>query len=577
MARPLPKALLSQDFDSRFIYGLPDAKKSVPLAPSHPTQTNAWIDKLLELNKADVDHKGDKIPTTAGLVDTMKRYDAIFGEIINQTGKYSEKLASLQIKAWGGVMQLLECMVKGSHRYAKQTAHLQEEAKAILSERKTREFSDKRNEEEFNYEKASIRAQLRNAESQAEALVIENRILKREKDALREVIRVYIQSGMEITAEGKAKTPEELSKPQSMPKRSSSKESAVTLQEKHFQTIMALDVDMNTALDEVYHESNNFQGLLSKLSKVLVSSQQPQQNNNKDTISSGKTLSERGLVVSHTAKQLDYQKAALFRNTATQVDEKDVMGALDLSPNAGLVRIHIREALPLIPWEEVAKIPSVPSQLEAFMVYKYSIKRIPSLQWLHQLIYAIYRDRIQYNQLLSLQANEKRDVVYIRPSLSTYVYTIFFQNRFQVSSSIDVQCATLLQAISFHCERSPRVRLFAAMIGLQRAGAYTMDNCDSDFIISIFDAIFNCSQFCIDPRTHIEMIPLAFSYELVETLIGSSSTECASECSKGIRALDTSGPSDSFVSVDEVITVLVRALYNLKEMSTFVLFEGSNG
>lgn len=532
----LPKSILSQQFDASLIY-IPSDKALQP--PTHVTEAHEWIDRLLVLNKEGIKTKGGSIPSVDVLVESMQRYDAIFAEIIKQTRVYSNRIAGLEEKAWSGVMELLECIIKSFHRHTKQTVHIQEEAKQVLAQKRDKEIVEKKRIEEFNFEKTSLRAQVRNLEGAVESLALENRILRREKDALRDVVREYISGGVDLafgsppadTASATTKTPSAV--PQSY-----------THQQSNLHKIKRLDIEMNTVLDESLNEANKCAHLLTKLTTEW---KKKQFEDYKSTMKSLANLKY---------SSYDYSPIITFEECGVQVDEKDIYGATDVNAADLLMKLLKKDPLPFIPWDNISRIPVQPSLLEQYMHRTYNVTRIPSIEWLHQLIYSVYKDKILHDQLLLATPN---GAAQLKPSLAQYIYDTYFTKRFQMTSAVDVQCTIMLRAIETYLDSSSRVRLFARCLGYHslKVATVPLDACDCEFLLNTFHAIFASNQVITDPKTLAPAIPLAFIYDLIQNLLGVWSLDTALECSKGIRALDSCGPKDSCVLVDDAVVVFI--------------------
>lgn len=151
----LPNSLLAQRFDPSLVY-IPKDKGLEP--PQHVSDAYDWIDKLIALNNDNSAKIKGTIPTIYTLVDCMQRYDAIFCEIAKQISVFSERISSYQLSSWKAVMQLLESIIKSFHRHTKETKHVQEKAKSVIKHSREKEAEDKRNIEQFNFERASMRA-----------------------------------------------------------------------------------------------------------------------------------------------------------------------------------------------------------------------------------------------------------------------------------------------------------------------------------------------------------------------------------------------------------------------------------
>lgn len=430
MARRLPKSLLTHDFDPSL---LQLAASKEQFIPQHASRAYEWIEDLLK--KSEPSKKTTTFHSTSAMVETMHQYDLIFQELIQQTHNYSHRIANLQEQAWKGVMVLIEGIIKTYHRHAKQTQHLQDEAKSILQKKRNHELIEKQQFQEYNFEKASLRAHIRNIEGELESLSQENRILRRERNYLRSVVKEYIQSGVDFSAEGE-----------------SGDSFAVTLthgdltsvQQHQLATIQKLDVDMNSALDENLLEYNRFSSLVHDLTELWEKNEHPQ-----ELRVASKSLARLKLV------KEDYSPALTFSDKGVQADEKDVHGVLDSETNANYLKISKNDVYPTIPWDDLLRIPPQPSQLSVHMSRVYEVKRIPSLEWLHQQIYSVYHDKIQYDKITASAEKGRKK---LEMSFAKYIHHEYLAKRFHLPSNVDIQCALLLRAVEVYMDSSSRVR-----------------------------------------------------------------------------------------------------------------------
>ena len=429
MARRLPKSLLTHDFDSSLLQ-LSASKEH--FIPQHASRAYEWIEDLLR--KSEPSKKQTTFHSTSAMVETMHQYDLIFQELIRQTHNYSHRIANLQEQAWKGVMLLIDEIIKTYHRHAKQTQHLQDEATSILQKKKNHELIEKQQFQEYNFEKASLRAHIRNIEGELESLSQENRILRRERNYLRSVVREFIQSGVDFSSEGEwgssfavTPTPGDLH----------------SIQQHQLAAIQALDVGMNSALDDSLLEYNRFSSIVHELTQLWEKNECPQ-----ELKVASKSLARLKLMTE------DYSPALTFSNIGMQVDEKDVYGVLDSDASANFLKISKIEVYPLIPWDDLLRVPPLPSQLSMHMSRAYEVKRIPSLEWLHQQIYAIYEDKIQYDKIIeSTDMGRKK----MEMSFAKYIHREYLAKRFHLPSNVDIQCALLLRAVEVYMDSSSRV------------------------------------------------------------------------------------------------------------------------
>lgn len=137
-------------------------------------------------------------------------------------------------------------------------------------------------------------------------------------------------------------------------------------------------------------------------------------------------------------------------------------GLVEAIVDENLIELSLTHSLQKIPWDELAKLPQVPSAIEAHLCNHFTARRIPSLDWLHQTIFSVYRDRSVLTPSLE-QSSE------MRVSMAAYIYQVFFKSRFTLQSAVDVQTTLLVRAVEAYTDSSIRVRLFARALGMQNA------------------------------------------------------------------------------------------------------------
>jgi hypothetical protein len=128
-----------------------------------PLLTN-WIDELVSLTEKSLPVRNT--PTTEQLVESLQRYDAVFRELMRQTGKYSVNITRMFAKTWTGTLNLMDYMVKSYHRYVTTTDHLQEQARQLLKQRAAQVASTALQKEEFVLERTALRAQIRTLQAE---------------------------------------------------------------------------------------------------------------------------------------------------------------------------------------------------------------------------------------------------------------------------------------------------------------------------------------------------------------------------------------------------------------------------
>lgn len=417
MARRLPRSLLDHRFDPTLL----DHRLSEQ-PPRDTSRAIDWIEGMLE-------QRGSQRTwdSTAGMVETMHHFDLVFEELQDQISRYSPRIARLQGLAWKGVLALLKGLIKTYHRHAKQTQHLREEAQAILKKHQRHELAQRQQSEDYTFDKASLRAQIRNVQGELESLAQENRVLSRERNYLRAVVRDFIHSGVDFNGTEEA-APEDMR----------------DVQRSQLAMVQSLDVGMNAALDESLLEYHRFSSLVHQLTDLWESNEQPP----------SLRVASKSLARVTLPKE-DFSPAVTYSDVGVQVDEKDLHGVLESESSVLVLDMSKRDILPMIPWDVLLPVPPLSSHLAKFMGKSYEVKRIPSLEWLHQQIYAMYEDKILFDKVLDSSEEGRRQM---RVSFAEFIHNEYFTKRFHLPSNVDIQCALLLRAVEVYMDSSSRVR-----------------------------------------------------------------------------------------------------------------------
>lgn len=130
---------VSHDYDPRVVFHT--YSSNVP-------HLQSWIDELINLTEQNL--PSTSFPTTDSLVESLQRYDAVYKELLRQTGIFSDPLQKMYSQLWKGVMLLMTFMIKSYNRYVKHTSHLQAQAQQLLSDRQKGEAASKVQKEEFD-------------------------------------------------------------------------------------------------------------------------------------------------------------------------------------------------------------------------------------------------------------------------------------------------------------------------------------------------------------------------------------------------------------------------------------------
>lgn len=161
----------------------------------------SWIEdilgqteKELRYNTSHSNSSSSSFPTTDDLVIALKRYDAIFKELLHITESFIPDIVKLFSKVWANVLKLMTFMIKSYHRYVKHTENLQTETENLLTERQRTQASFNVKNEEYNLERTSLRATIRCQESELDILRNSQRLLESENTKLRTTIKEFLHS-----------------------------------------------------------------------------------------------------------------------------------------------------------------------------------------------------------------------------------------------------------------------------------------------------------------------------------------------------------------------------------------------
>lgn len=151
---------------------------------------DTWIDEMINLSLSSFSTK--TFSTTDQLVESLKRYDVCFRELLKQTKVYSAELSHTFGKLWIGVMKLLDSMIRMYHRHIYQSSHMQNQARQLIAEKQAQVAANKIADEEKELDRTSLRATIRNLEGEIETLRYANREYERENLQLRVLVETYI-------------------------------------------------------------------------------------------------------------------------------------------------------------------------------------------------------------------------------------------------------------------------------------------------------------------------------------------------------------------------------------------------
>lgn len=420
---------------------------------------STWIDEIIRLTENSLPAKAN--PTTDELVDAVSRYDACFREMLKQTNIFSPDLTRIYSKLWIGVLQLLDQMVKIYHRHVMQTASLQDQARDLIRQRQAQVTATKIKQDEDVLERTGLRATIRNLEGEIIALKCDNRELDRQNRALRAVVDTYIdvrdfdQSLLSLVHAEREKE-----------KPVAAKRTVIESQRCHINELNKLEVEMNEILSCVQNEEDRQNALFSQFSSLIE-------------------RSENLLISASSGKDMHAPMAPVTKDFSVQVDEKNLFGLV------GDVDEIVMEELPEYPPGELTvnletEGRGVPYVLRRKMTSFPHVLRIPSLEWIDQIIMSVYCSKIRHdmqysNQLLAVGKLDLAEFVYL-----------YFQNMYGLPALTDMQVMVMLRACQYHSKASKRVFLFAVQLGLFRPDdSPDMDKRDTDLILTVIRSLMD--------------------------------------------------------------------------------------
>lgn len=458
-------------------------------------QLFSWIDELILSTESSLSIR--TFPATEELVESVYRYDTVFRELLRQTKLFSENLCSLYAKSWIGVLNLLEYMIKLFHRHVTHTSKLQEDAQKYLSEKQAHIITSKFKLEEAELEQTNLRAKIRNLEAEVQAVLASRESLEKENDQLRSVIEEYmkgkdqfedIDADMTDTASNSDDVARDCWDPGNTLK--SAAEAGAT----QLRVLNRLDSAMNDVLFNVTREEDRQRVILADLNRLI--SNNPDAFGGSAALNSAlvKAISMRGPPGGTTPTVTVEFK----RDIGIQVDEKDKYGVVDdIGPTT--VRdvfddIDIKSP-PIKPEAIVQKGLNIPFSLRLKMKKFPEVMRIPSLDWLNQMIMALYMEKLAVDSKLLNNQNPTTAVtssaLAVSPSskpiklpLPAFLYQ-YCVKQYGITAISDIQIVQIIKACEFH-KSSKRVQLFSRQLGVADKEAFPeLDIRDTDFILSL--------------------------------------------------------------------------------------------
>lgn len=386
---------------------------------------STWIDEMVQLTQTSLPD-GQVVPTIE-LVNSLKRYDVCFKELLRQTTLYSEDLTKLYAKLWIGVLKLMDGIIKVYHRYVVNTEHIQEQAKDLIHERQAQMAATKISQEENELEKTSLRAKIRNLEGELDSVSLINREYERENRQLRILVETYIDAR---DFDQFALTPTAEKKPA---KKSNSEAGSL-----HLKQLNALDIQMNDTFNNILREEDRQQALLTQLTNLMNKHDEILKNSvqkhNKDT------------------QKINYSDAAI------QIDQKDAFGLVD-EPFEVVCDDNPLEEPPEL---TTVTLPGshIPYQIRRHLKEFPHVLRIPSEEWVGHTILSIYLNKCRNDS-----AYDHHIFPLEKKALPDYLYS-YFTDQFRNQTLANMQIIQFLRGCELHAPTNKRVLLFAQQLGL---------------------------------------------------------------------------------------------------------------
>lgn len=512
---------------------------------------NSWIDELISLTENSSTVRTS--PTTNQLVASLQRYDAIFRELLRQTSIFSEPLTRMFAKTWAGVVKLLDYMIKSYHRYVKHTTHLQDQAQVLLKSQLTQAAAATINAEEYELQKTSLRARIRNLEAEVESLKLSKRDMDRENIKLRSTIDVYINSKemnnpvWDLMNEDKLPDDENSVEIYDAFGGGSdhARDKVIVAGKQHLETINRLEIEMNQAFSNVLKEEDRQRTITTDIMTLL--------QKNQDLFGNG--------IMAAGGWQPGGTKVVETKEIGIQVDEKDKFGVVEDAIDSP--REERDYSAPMSP----SYIPiiggHIPFQIRKYMKAYPQVLRIPPAAWVCQMIMAIYIDKIDVD-------NDRKSKNLTKYNLSQHTYH-YFKRGYGMECIVDVQVVQLIVACQHYMHSLPRVALFASQIGLRdkEANPY-LDIRDTDFIITIIHNLLILGELKSDSKTKSKKIQKRGSVTIRPDILRSAAVSTTttvlekflpdggSEYIAKVRTLPgTSVKGSRYVDIDQVIEVLM--------------------
>jgi len=540
---------------------------------------NTWIDELVRLTERS--HAVGDTPTTDNLVQALQRYDAAFRELLRQTSLFSEPVTKLLAKVWGGVLRLLDYMIKSYHRYVKHTSGLQRQAQLLVSEKQNQSVASKVREDEFELERTFLKARIRNLEAEIEAMKATKRGMDRENSILRTVLDTYIRSkemndplwdilndradeknphsGRDLPSRDSASTREvggynhrdESDANGSGPLSSHfRRKDSIDSGREQLRIINRLDVEMNGLLTSVLKEEDRQRLLVDDLVGLLEA--------NQDIFGPGGRVEGKWKTGSDSF--------VLRVDKGTQVDLKDEFGvvtdlietpkdAIDIPPPFSANSKRIRG-------------DSVPYLFRNIMSSFPHVLRIPTAAWVCQVILSIYLDKINTND--HMQVNTPK------MNLPQYIHA-YFLKFLGLASVVDAQVAQFLQACEVYMPRFRRIALFSSQIGLHdKEAASSLDIRDTEFVLSVIRHLIKLGELVPEKASKKKLttnavvikpdISKSAAVATVQALFEKWLPDGGHDYVLKVKALVPTTRGNKFIDLDEFIELLIEPWHTVRLM-----------
>lgn len=531
---------------------------------------NSWIDELVRLTE-----RGQAVsdtPTTDNLVQALQRYDAAFRELLRQTSLFSEPVTKLLAKVWGGVLKLLEYMIKSYHRYVKHTSGLQKQAQLLVTEKLNQSVASKVREDEFELERTFLKARIRNLESEIESLKATERGMDRENNHLRSILDAYVKSkelneplwdilqdeksadkkstagehGRKLVHGDDADDPTAHALALAQFKRSNT----IDLGREQLRILNRLDIEMNELFTNVLKEEDRQRVLVTDLIGVLEA--------NQEVFGVGCRVGNKWRNGQHALVQKMDQ--------AIQVDLKDEFGVVtDLieTPREG---VHIPP--PFSANSKSVRGSSVPYLFRSSMSTFPHVLRIPPAAWVYQVILSIYMDKINMDDQQPQSLNRPKQ------GLTEHIFNYFLRT-LGLASVADAQVAQLLQACEVYMTKFRRIALFASQIGLHdKEASPNLDIRDTDFVLGVIKNLVSLGELVPEKASKRKLsknaivikpdISRGSAVSTTQTIFEKWLPDGGHDYVLKVKAMAPTERGNKFIDLDEFIELLIEPWHTVR-------------